>query len=260
MRTYGTVHTRFWIGETCQNMNDKQKLLYLYLLTSPHSNPIGCYRLPVAYIQSDLKWSLETVKQTVTETVSIGLIEYDFKHEILLLNRFLEFNPIANPNVAKGCIQFIQTVNKNSKLYHMLVESLKPFSERFPNGYINGLGNGIANGMPNMDMDMDMEKEPIKGENKLQKKDMPVLPEWLPVKEWNGFLEMRKSQKKAPTENAKLLIITKLEKLKSEGHDPLLVLNESIKKCWMDVFPLKANYQFSLPDKPKMEKKGVITL
>lgn len=148
MRTYGTVHTRFWIGESAGCMNDKQKLLYLYLLTSPHSNPIGCYRLPLAYIESDLKWSSETVKRTVTETVSIGLIEYDFSLEIVLVNRFMEFNPIANPNVAKSCMLFIETISKKSVVYQSLIESMKPYTERFPNGYINGLANGMPNREP----------------------------------------------------------------------------------------------------------------
>lgn len=159
MRQYGAVHTRFWIGESASNMTDKQKLLYLYLLTSPHSNPIGCYRLPLSYIQSDLKWSSETVTETVTETVSIGLIEYDFKLEIVLIKRFIEFNPIANPNVAKSCIQFIDIVSKKSTVYQHLIESLKPFTQRFPNGYINGLPNGMPNRDPNPDPNPDIKKE-----------------------------------------------------------------------------------------------------
>lgn len=151
MRSYGTVHTRFWVGDTAKKLSDQQKLLFLYFLTCPHSNPIGCYRLPLAYIASDLRWPSETVTQTVSATVSIGLIEYDFEYEIVWIKDFLNFNQIANPNVAKSCIQYIDAINSKCVFYHGVIESLKPFADKFPNGYINGLLNGIANRMPNIE-------------------------------------------------------------------------------------------------------------
>lgn len=155
MRKYGTVDTCFWTDGKIRTLSEKGKFLFLYLLTCQHSNAIGCYRLPLAYISSDLKWTPETVTQTVTQTVSIGLIEYDFDREIVWLKNFFKHNTIDNPNVAKGCISHIEVLDKDSPIFPSFIKSLIIFSERFPKGYINGLCNGLANplpnGMPNID-------------------------------------------------------------------------------------------------------------
>jgi len=74
---------------------------------------------------------------------------------------------------------------------------------------------------------------------KVLKKDIYILPEWVNKDTWEAFLEMRKKKKAVPTEKAKELLIKELEKLRSEGHDPNEVLNQSIMRNYTGVFPLK---------------------
>lgn len=66
-----------------------------------------------------------------------------------------------------------------------------------------------------------------------------ILPEWINKETWEAFLEMRKKKRAIPTERAVQLLIKELEKLKSEGHDPNEVLNQSIMRNYTGVFPLK---------------------
>ncbi|GAH58490.1 unnamed protein product, partial [marine sediment metagenome] len=54
-----------------------------------------------------------------------------------------------------------------------------------------------------------------------------------------AFLEMRKKKRAIPTERAKELLVKELGKLRSEGHDPNEVLNQSIMRNYTGVFPLK---------------------
>jgi hypothetical protein len=61
MRIYGSIPTSFWTEFKIQSLCDQSKLLMVYLLTSPHTNMLGCYRLPAGYIVEDLKWDSETV-------------------------------------------------------------------------------------------------------------------------------------------------------------------------------------------------------
>lgn len=65
------------------------------------------------------------------------------------------------------------------------------------------------------------------------------IPDFIPLKEWNLFLEMRKKNKKVPTEYAKELLIADLENLMAKGHLPKDVLNQSIKNNWQGLFELK---------------------
>lgn len=54
MRDYGKVYTRFWLKQNVLSWSDSAKLLGLYLLTCPHCNLLGCFRLPIGYVASDL--------------------------------------------------------------------------------------------------------------------------------------------------------------------------------------------------------------
>ena len=63
-----------------------------------------------------------------------------------------------------------------------------------------------------------------------------VLPDFIPAKAWQGYVQMRK---KVPTEYAVELIIKQLEKMHSEGQDVGAVLDQSTANSWTSLYPLK---------------------
>ena len=66
-----------------------------------------------------------------------------------------------------------------------------------------------------------------------------VLPGWIPADAWAAFMETRKTKKAKSTPYALGLIVKSLEAFKADGHDPLAILNASIKAGWSDVYPPK---------------------
>lgn len=66
-----------------------------------------------------------------------------------------------------------------------------------------------------------------------------VLPDWIPADAWAAFMETRKTKKAKSTAYAIGLIVKSLEEFKAGGHDPLAILNTSIKAGWSDVYPPK---------------------
>lgn len=74
--------------------------------------------------------------------------------------------------------------------------------------------------------------------NKVLKKDIYILPEWIDKETWEAFLEMRKKKRATPTEHAKVLLIKKLEEFRDAGDDPNEVLKRSIMNGWTGIFPL----------------------
>lgn len=82
------------------------------------------------------------------------------------------------------------------------------------------------------------KKERKKGENFV----LP-LPDWLPLSDWNDYLEMRnKKGKGKATNRAKQLVIIKLDELRRSGQDPGAILQQSIINSWTSVFEIKGNY------------------
>lgn len=61
MRDYGKVNSSFWTSESIRSLSDDGRMLSLYLLTSPHANMTGCFRLPDGYVCEDLQWDKNRV-------------------------------------------------------------------------------------------------------------------------------------------------------------------------------------------------------
>jgi hypothetical protein len=77
--------------------------------------------------------------------------------------------------------------------------------------------------------------------DKRTKKGRVPLPDWLPVEPWEAWLETRRKLKAPNTERALKLAIEDLEKFRSKGQDPSLVLDMAIKRGWRGLFPVAAN-------------------
>jgi len=81
----------------------------------------------------------------------------------------------------------------------------------------------------------------IKGNKNKEKKEGIQIPDWIPSEEWNQYVEMRIHEKKALNGNTTAIAIRKLTKLRMEGNDPRLVLEQSVFNSWIGLFPLKEN-------------------
>lgn len=139
MRDYGQIQTSYWTDPEIQSCSDQAKLLGAYLLTGQHSTSIGCMRIPDGYVMEDLNWKKETVSKGFRELFRIGFINRDSETGWIVIKKFLFWNPIANPNVAKKVIKEFNAIPKNVSVYSDLIESLKRYGKHFDNGFINRL-------------------------------------------------------------------------------------------------------------------------
>lgn len=89
-------------------------------------------------------------------------------------------------------------------------------------------------------------------------KDNPIvpLPDWLPLEDWQAFIEMRNAKKKPMTDRAAQMIIKKLTQFKGS---PSAILQQSTINGWQDVFELRENKPSPF-QKPKPQRAGVKTL
>jgi hypothetical protein len=77
----------------------------------------------------------------------------------------------------------------------------------------------------------------VKNDKNVKNKDIPP---WIPEKEWQDFLEMRKANNKAvKTEATFEALIKKLSKLKDQGEDIRAVLEQSVERSYQGLFPIK---------------------
>jgi len=89
---------QFWQSPDICRLSSSGKLIALYLLTCPHSNILGCFYLPMAYASADIGVSSDDILTGLHECCGIGFCVYDEARHIVWLPKFLDWNPLENPN------------------------------------------------------------------------------------------------------------------------------------------------------------------
>lgn len=103
---------------------------------------------------------------------------------------------------------------------------------------------GFSKTHKSQDKDKDKDKENIPSGNNTPPtppRGRVDVPEAL-MENWNGFCEMREKIKKPLTDRAAKMILNELERLApGDNHTKGLILDQSVKRCWQDVYPLKGD-------------------
>jgi len=141
---YIKIVTKIWVDEKIRDLNDQGQKLFIYILTSPHSNMAGYYRLPKPYIHYDLKWSSEQLSKPFNKLLNNKLIKYCEESSVVLIPRFLKYNSIQNQNQAKGAAKKTSELPKNSLVpyYKKICRThFKQYYELLIKGLPKPLGN-----------------------------------------------------------------------------------------------------------------------
>ena len=101
MSGYAKVLKSLWIEERFTSLPEESRHLLLYLITSPHTNSLGYYRLPNQYICADLQWDLVRVEKAWEPLEKSGLAHHCHKTQIVFLPENFKTNAPENPNVIK---------------------------------------------------------------------------------------------------------------------------------------------------------------
>src|SRR6056297_1138523 len=151
---YIKVATKLWTDEKIRKLSDQGQKLFIYILTSPHSNMAGYYRLPKPYIQYDLKWSDKQLGKPFSKLLDKSLIKYCEESSVVLIPNFFKYNPIQNKNQAKGAAKKTSELPKNC-----LVPSYKRICKAFSERYYELLIKGLPEPLPNTETETVTEKE-----------------------------------------------------------------------------------------------------
>ena len=102
MRDYGKVFATFWTSDTTSGLSDDGKLLALYLITSPHTNALGCFRLTDGYVTDDMGWDRQRVTKGFEELFRKGFSNRCETTGWVLIRKHLSWNRPENPNQVKA--------------------------------------------------------------------------------------------------------------------------------------------------------------
>ena len=107
MAWYKTIDIRIWMDEKFLSLDEGTQLLFIYLLTSQHTTPIGTLSLPCHVIAAWLQKDVDTVSKRLQILSQMGLIKVS-KLGLIWIRNYLKYNPPANPKVAVGYCKFFE--------------------------------------------------------------------------------------------------------------------------------------------------------
>ena len=167
---YSKVFVKIWHSKDFRMLSEEGKMLFLYLLTSPHRNMGGFYYLPLPYLCFDVGLDENRVTKAFEELDDRGMAVYDKDAQVVLIKKWFCYNPIENENQAKGLNKQLAEIPK-SKLFESFVNCVKehckytetilkgfdiPFenpSETLPKPYAKpGTGTGTGTGTEDIDI------------------------------------------------------------------------------------------------------------
>lgn len=160
MREYGKIHSSFWTSSTIRSLSDDGRTLAAYLLTSPHSNMLGCFRIPQAYVAEDLGWGSERVSKGFAELFREGFATLDEASKWVVIHRFLKWNPLENPNVGKAAEKLFDQIPASSPAKALMAGFLKEFGKHFPTEKLNGFET-VSKPYRNPEPEPEPEPEPF---------------------------------------------------------------------------------------------------
>ena len=215
---YVRLATKFWTDEKIIKLDSDTKLLYLYMLSCPHSNMAGYYRLPMPYIQADLEGLGKGLPKGFTKLLEKGLIKYCNKSCVILIPNYYKYNSIQNVNQAKGAANRTGELPKN-----MLVEDYKQVINTYADSYQKELYKGLPKGFNkefgkrsgNTELELELETDTeldseldSETDSETDKEHCPAEKKQdIPYKEIVNYLNQRTgSQYRSSTQKTKRLI------------------------------------------------------
>lgn len=131
MRDYGKVFSSFWTSEDIRGLTEDGRALALYLMTCPHGNMLGCFRIPNAYAADDLQWTFERVSEGFEELYRNGFAYRCERSFWVVIHKHLKWNKLDNENVGKAAAKLFDSITPPDSVKALLVKALMEFGRNF---------------------------------------------------------------------------------------------------------------------------------
>ena len=211
MAIFRKIHTSFWSDSFVSELDNDQKLFYIYLMTNERTKQCGVYEITKKQISFDLGYSIDKVSKMLQYFISSGKIRFNEKTNELAIGNWLKYNGSTSPKV-QSCINQEFSKVKDT----LLIQYVK-----------------------SMDTHPQEEQEEEEEQKQEQKEDF-VSPEFLDV--YNTWMKYKTERKESyKSFSSKKVFYDSLVKM--SDNNPIIasqIINQSIANNWAGIFKLKS--------------------
>lgn len=161
---YGKVHNAYWESETIDALSDRAALLGLFLISGPHRNAIGCFKLGVGAISDNPRfgnWGIEGVSEALAEMERRGFIVRDQRTGWTYVRNALKHDPVRGHKAAVHAVGLFLDIPENLSFHSELrdkltssIEAAKIEAKEWKNI------NGYPFDTPSIPLQSDIEPQP----------------------------------------------------------------------------------------------------
>lgn len=110
MTAYHRVFSRLWVNPAFRSCSEDGRHALVYLLTCPHRNTEGLFRLPIPLAAYDLGWQADRTGQALAELETAGFIAIDRDVDLVWLVNAVKWNAPRGPKQIKGAVNVLAEV------------------------------------------------------------------------------------------------------------------------------------------------------
>ena len=128
MAIYRNIHVNFWEdAKVLDEMNIEERYFWLYLLTNPHTNQIGCFEISKRQMKNETDFDSQKITQLLEKFENeLELIIYSTKTKEIFIKNWHKYNWNKSPKV-RVCVEKeflnIKDENLKAKIYEMLTKT-----------------------------------------------------------------------------------------------------------------------------------------
>jgi hypothetical protein len=247
LSNYTKVLARFWTGETGRALRGDApaQLVAAYVITSPHSNMLGFYYLPISYIANDTGIPIEGASKALQRIIDGGFCRYDEQAEVIWVTEMAKYQVGESLELKDKRVISIRREYASLPNNRFLQEFFDQYGKAFHLASARSFkapSHGASH-TPSKPAAVAVTASRAASATTAAegKTERFALPDWIPPEPWAGWLEMRTRKKTPNTTRALKLAVSTLDGLRQAGQDLTLVIDQSTKRGWTDFFPFKGN-------------------
>lgn len=109
---YKPIDERFWKDQKVKRLSKDGYLLFLYLLTSPHTHFSGMSEMTLDYVNIDTPMTPQESKAAFKELIALGIIEYDEANGIVWIRNMHKYQ-VKSDQQRKGAQNHLNALPKS---------------------------------------------------------------------------------------------------------------------------------------------------
>ncbi len=220
MAIYRNVSLSFWEDiKIVDNFTPEDKYFYLYLLTNPHTNLLGCYQISFKQMINETGYNKDTIEKLIGRMEKEHeVIEFDFKTNEIFIKNWYKYNWTKSDKLLKNIEKLIQYVKSD-----IFKEKMSKLIEKYrvSIGYQYPMDTSVSVSVSDF--------------NKINVKNNKELIYNL----FKEYIKLREDNKYNISETSINRLINKLNEYGKTDEDKIEIISQAINGKWKDFYELK---------------------